>query len=155
MQGTLAWLDKNQAADRDECWTKQKELEDVVNPIILQIRRDRVSASSVALTGCVAEPACTSPSPLFPGGGASGIIGGFAEPICTLPASSFPGESPSALNPGTAEPILTLPSPSSGLQPLTLLLKKALASFTNYEACLRELVANPLLEGIPDLARVP
>ena len=35
-QQTLDWLDENQLAEKDECEAKQKELEGVVNPIVMK-----------------------------------------------------------------------------------------------------------------------
>ena len=37
VQETLDWLDKNQLAEKDEFETKQKELEGVVNPIMMKV----------------------------------------------------------------------------------------------------------------------
>ena len=37
VQGALDWLDKNQLAEKDEFETKQKELEGVVNPIMMKV----------------------------------------------------------------------------------------------------------------------
>merc|ERR1712083_1094816 len=37
VQETLDWLDKNQLAKRDEFEAKQKELEGIVNPIMLKV----------------------------------------------------------------------------------------------------------------------
>merc|ERR1711871_1385488 len=37
VQETLGWLDKNQLAEKDEFEAKQKELEGVVNPIMMKV----------------------------------------------------------------------------------------------------------------------
>ncbi len=37
MQECLDWLDKNQLAEKDEFEAKQKELEGVVNPIMMKV----------------------------------------------------------------------------------------------------------------------
>merc|ERR1712032_299622 len=37
VQDTLDWLDKNQLAEKDEFEAKQKELESVVNPIMMKV----------------------------------------------------------------------------------------------------------------------
>merc|ERR1712216_750106 len=37
VQDTLDWLDKNQLAEKDEFETKQKELEGIVNPIMMKV----------------------------------------------------------------------------------------------------------------------
>merc|ERR1712214_48530 len=37
VQETLDWLDKNQLAEKDEVEGKQKELEGVVNPIMMKV----------------------------------------------------------------------------------------------------------------------
>ena len=37
MQDTLDWLDKNQLAEKDEFEGKQKELESIVNPIMMKV----------------------------------------------------------------------------------------------------------------------
>merc|ERR1712051_706666 len=37
VQDTLDWLDKNQLAEKDEFGAKQKELEGVVNPIMMKV----------------------------------------------------------------------------------------------------------------------
>merc|ERR1719428_725369 len=37
VQNTLDWLDKNQLAEKDEFEAKQKELEAVVNPIMMKV----------------------------------------------------------------------------------------------------------------------
>merc|ERR1712220_11431 len=37
LQETLDWLDKNQLAEKDEFEAKQKELEGVVNPIMMKV----------------------------------------------------------------------------------------------------------------------
>merc|ERR1711959_229946 len=37
LQDTLDWLDKNQLAEKDEFEAKQKELEGVVNPIMMKV----------------------------------------------------------------------------------------------------------------------
>merc|ERR1712161_83657 len=37
VQETLDWLDKNQLAEKDEFEAKQKELEGVVNPIMMKV----------------------------------------------------------------------------------------------------------------------
>lgn len=37
MQETLDWLDKNQLAEKDEFEAKQKELEGIVNPIMMKV----------------------------------------------------------------------------------------------------------------------
>jgi len=37
VQETLDWLDKNQMAEKDEFETRQKELEGIVNPIMMKV----------------------------------------------------------------------------------------------------------------------
>merc|ERR1711862_259772 len=37
VQDTLDWLDKNQLAEKDEFESKQKELEGIVNPIMMKV----------------------------------------------------------------------------------------------------------------------
>merc|ERR1711953_977136 len=37
VQDTLDWLDKNQLAEKDEFEAKQKELEGIVNPIMMKV----------------------------------------------------------------------------------------------------------------------
>merc|ERR1711965_595749 len=37
VQETLDWLDKNQMAEKDEFEAKQKELESIVNPIMMKV----------------------------------------------------------------------------------------------------------------------
>merc|ERR1712119_224410 len=37
VQDTLDWLDKNQLAEKDDFETKQKEIEGVVNPIMMKV----------------------------------------------------------------------------------------------------------------------
>merc|ERR1711997_1140008 len=37
VQDTLDWLDKNQLAEKDEFEAKQKELEGVINPIMMKV----------------------------------------------------------------------------------------------------------------------
>merc|ERR1712154_208545 len=37
VQGALDWLDKNQLAEKDEFESKQKEIEGIVNPIMMKV----------------------------------------------------------------------------------------------------------------------
>ena len=55
VQGTLDWLDENQLAEKDEFEKKQKELEGVVNPIMLKVYQ--------------AAGGCGMPMDGMPGGG--------------------------------------------------------------------------------------
>ena len=55
VQETLAWLDKNQLAEKDEFETKQKELEGVVNPIMMNVYQ---TAGGGAWAGVRAVAAC-------------------------------------------------------------------------------------------------
>merc|ERR1712053_65833 len=60
VQDTLDWLDKNQLAEKDEFEAKQKELESVVNPIMMKVY----------------QAAGGAPDGGMPGGGDAGPGGG-------------------------------------------------------------------------------
>merc|ERR1712117_713103 len=64
VQDTLDWLDKNQLAEKDEFEAKQKELEGVVNPIMMKVYQ------------AAGGPAGGMP----PGGGDGGMPGGGGGP---------------------------------------------------------------------------
>jgi len=63
VQDTLDWLDKNQLAEKDEFDTKQKELEGVVNPIMMKVYQ---------AAGGGGMPEGGMPGGAAPGGGAGG-----------------------------------------------------------------------------------
>merc|ERR1711982_102453 len=48
VQEALDWLDKNQLAEKDEFEARQKELEGVVNPIMMKVYRQQVVRQTVA-----------------------------------------------------------------------------------------------------------
>merc|ERR1712151_1359215 len=64
VQETLDWLDKNQLAEKDEFEAKQKELEGVVNPIMMKVY----------------QAAGGAPDGGMPGGGDGGMPGGGGGP---------------------------------------------------------------------------
>merc|ERR1712039_901266 len=64
VQDTLDWLDKNQLAEKDEFEAKQKELEGIVNPIMMKV--------SQAAGGSGGMPEDGGMSGGMPGGGAGG-----------------------------------------------------------------------------------
>ena len=64
MQETLDWLDKNQLAEKDEFEAKQKELEGVVNPIMMKVY----------------QAAGGAPEGGMPGGGMGGAPAGGSGP---------------------------------------------------------------------------
>merc|ERR1711953_588357 len=66
VQDTLDWLDKNQLAEKDEFEAKQKELEGVVNPIMMKVYQ--------------AAGGGGMPDGGMPGGGMPGNAGGGAGP---------------------------------------------------------------------------
>ena len=66
VQETLDWLDKNQLAEKDEFEAKQKELEGVVNPIMMKVYQ--------------AAGGGGMPEGGMPGGGMGGAPGGGAGP---------------------------------------------------------------------------
>merc|ERR1712146_545077 len=70
VQETLDWLDKNQLAEKDEFEAKQKELEGVVNPIMMKVYQ--------AAGGGGGMPEGGMPGGGFGGGGAPG--GGSSGP---------------------------------------------------------------------------
>merc|ERR1712032_1214421 len=62
VQEALDWLDKNQLAEKDEFESKQKELEGIVNPIMMKVYQAAGGGSM--------------PEGGMPGGGAPGGAGG-------------------------------------------------------------------------------
>jgi len=64
VQEALDWLDKNQLAEKDEFEAKQKELEGVVNPIMMKVYQ--------AAGGAGGMPAGGMPGGGAPGAGAGG-----------------------------------------------------------------------------------
>merc|ERR1711908_235392 len=66
VQETLDWLDKNQLAEKDEFEAKQKELEGVVNPIMMKVYQAAGGAGM--------------PEGGMPGGDFGGAAGGGAGP---------------------------------------------------------------------------
>merc|ERR1712172_106709 len=65
VQETLDWLDKNQLAEKDEFEAKQKELEGVVNPIMMKVYQAAGGAGGMPEGG-------------MPGGGFGGAAPGGA-----------------------------------------------------------------------------
>merc|ERR1712194_655089 len=63
VQDTLDWLDKNQLAEKDELDAKQKELEGVVNPIMMKVYQ---------AAGGGGMPEGGMPGGAAPGGGGGG-----------------------------------------------------------------------------------
>merc|ERR1712060_56674 len=63
VQDTLDWLDKNQLAEKDEFEAKQKELEGVVNPIMMKVYQ---------AAGGGGMPGGGMPGNAAPGGGGGG-----------------------------------------------------------------------------------
>merc|ERR1712003_239401 len=63
VQDTLDWLDKNQLAEKDEFEAKQKEIEGVVNPIMMKVYQ---------AAGGGGMPEGGMPGGAAPGGGAGG-----------------------------------------------------------------------------------
>merc|ERR1711992_249076 len=51
VQETLDWLDKNQLAEKDEFEGKQKELEGIVNPIMMKVYQAAGGASEMPSGG--------------------------------------------------------------------------------------------------------
>mmetsp|Transcript_111211 Transcript_111211/g.354214 ORF Transcript_111211/g.354214 Transcript_111211/m.354214 type:complete len:643 (-) Transcript_111211:167-2095(-) len=51
IQETLAWLDRNQLAEKEEFEAKQKELEDVANPIMMKVYREAAGSVPPAAGG--------------------------------------------------------------------------------------------------------
>jgi len=47
----LAWLDRNQLAEKEEFEAKQKELEEVANPIMMKVYRDAAGGVPPAAGG--------------------------------------------------------------------------------------------------------
>merc|ERR1712084_219409 len=68
VQETLDWLDKNQLAEKDEFEGKQKELEGIVNPIMMKVYQ--------AAGGAGEMPSGGMPGGGFGGGAAPGGAGG-------------------------------------------------------------------------------
>merc|ERR1712159_966561 len=66
VQDTLDWLDKNQLAEKDEFETKQKELEGIVNPIMMKVYQ---AAGGGGMPDMGGMPGGGAPPP---GGGAGG-----------------------------------------------------------------------------------
>ena len=83
VQETLDWLDKNQLAEKDEFEAKQKELEGVVNPIMMKVYQ--------------AAGGGGMPEGGMPGGGMGGAPGGGAGP--TVEEVDSEGLRPSAYGP--------------------------------------------------------
>merc|ERR1712100_170525 len=67
VQDALDWLDKNQLAEKDEFEAKQKELEGVVNPIMMKVYQAAGGSGDMPTGG-------------MPGGGMGGAPGGGAGP---------------------------------------------------------------------------
>merc|ERR1712165_164960 len=67
VQETLDWLDKNQLAEKDEFEGKQKELEGVVNPIMMKVYQAAGGPGGMPEGG-------------MPGGGFGGAAGGAGGP---------------------------------------------------------------------------
>merc|ERR1711916_18355 len=67
VQEALDWLDKNQLAEKDEFEAKQKELEGVVNPIMMKVYQAAGGAPDMSGGG-------------MPGGGMPGGGGGGGGP---------------------------------------------------------------------------
>merc|ERR1712157_414447 len=65
VQGSLDWLDKNQLAEKDEFEAKQKELEAVVNPIMMKVYQAAGGGGDMPAGGM---PGGAAP----PGGGGAG-----------------------------------------------------------------------------------
>merc|ERR1719480_196057 len=65
VQDTLDWLDKNQPAEKDEFESKQKELEGVVNPIMMKVYQAAGGGAGEMPTGGM-------PGGGMPGGGGAG-----------------------------------------------------------------------------------
>merc|ERR1711862_518466 len=61
VQETLDWLDKNQLAEKDEFEGKQKELEGIVNPIMMKVTRQQAEV----LAACLLE-ACQAVLAVMP-----------------------------------------------------------------------------------------
>merc|ERR1712032_1008471 len=51
VQETLDWLDKNQLAEKDEFEAKQKELEGIVNPIMMKVYQAAGGAPDAGMGG--------------------------------------------------------------------------------------------------------
>merc|ERR1712167_388 len=67
VQDALDWLDKNQLAEKDEFEAKQKEVEGVVNPIMMKVYQAAGGSGEMPAEG-------------LPGGGMGGGGGGGAGP---------------------------------------------------------------------------
>merc|ERR1712075_43160 len=67
VQDALDWLDKNQLAEKDEFEGKQKELEGVVNPIMMKVYQ--------AAGGSGDMPEGGMPNSAPPGGGGGPTVG--------------------------------------------------------------------------------
>merc|ERR1712038_1500555 len=65
VQDTLDWLDKNQLAEKDEFETQQKELEGVVNPIMMKVYQAAGGSGGMPEGGIPVSGAA-------PGGGGAG-----------------------------------------------------------------------------------
>merc|ERR1712228_996309 len=73
VQDTLDWLDKNQLAEKDEFEGKQKELEGIVNPIMMKVYQ---------AAGCGGDmPEGGMPGGNFGGGGGGGAGGPTVEEV--------------------------------------------------------------------------
>merc|ERR1712173_518176 len=72
VQDALDWLDKNQLAEKDEFEAKQKEVEGVVNPIMMKVYQ---------AAGGGGMPEGGMPGGGFPGGAAGGAGGPTVEEV--------------------------------------------------------------------------
>merc|ERR1712077_127217 len=73
VQDTLDWLDKNQLAEKDEFEAKQKEIEGIVNPIMMKVYQ--------AAGGGGEMPGGGMPGGDFGGGGGGGAGGPTVEEV--------------------------------------------------------------------------
>merc|ERR1712213_51810 len=76
---TIRWLDGNQQAEKDEFDHKQKELEDIFNPIIKRIYEEAQGGSGGGMPGGPEMPG-GMPGGMPQGAGASGAGGSKAGP---------------------------------------------------------------------------
>ena len=63
VQESLDWLDKNQLAEKDEFEAKQKELEGVVNPIMMKVYQAAGGGNMPDMGGMGGAPPPTSGGP--------------------------------------------------------------------------------------------
>merc|ERR1711916_212389 len=73
IQEALDWLDKNQLAEKDEFETKQKELEGIVNPIMMKVYQ--------AAGGAPGAGGMPDMGGAAPGGGGGGAVGPTVEEV--------------------------------------------------------------------------